>query len=91
MPHLKITADYGVNTHVVRLPSGHGDETITNAVVVQHGYQSHMFVDTESGARGSVFAYYPDELYFMPEEVIGKTVTQAQELHMAKDTKFLQS
>jgi hypothetical protein len=46
-----------------------------------------------SGAEDFVqlLAYYVDEIQFKPEELIGLTVEQAQELHRQKDLAWLQS
>lgn len=35
--------------------------------------------------------YYPDELRFTPEEILGKTLEEVRHLHFLKDKAYLQS
>jgi hypothetical protein len=38
-----------------------------------------------------VVEYYPDEIQFSPEEVIGKTEAEARQLKLKKDREYLLS
>lgn len=48
-------------------------------------------VTTEDGATGVLFTYYPDEISFTPEELVGLTVREAHALRLRKDVAYLQS
>ena len=46
-------------------------------------------VETEDGTHETIFSYYPDELSFHQDELIGLTIPEARDLFVRKDTKFL--
>ena len=50
-----------------------------------------VIVETEEGEEIVLFAYYPDEIAFRAEEFVGKTLAEARELKVRRDTEFLQS
>lgn len=50
-----------------------------------------VFATMEDGTEVGLFAYYPDEISFTPEEFVGLTVLEARELKARKDKEYLQS
>jgi len=48
-----------------------------------------VFVTTEDNKEHFLFSYYPDEISFTPQEFIGLTKVEACNLHMSKDTAYL--
>ena len=48
-------------------------------------------VQFDDGSEKILFEFYPDELSFTENELIGLTEEQAHELRMKKDIEFLQS
>jgi hypothetical protein len=47
-------------------------------------------VDGKDGEH-LLLEYYKDEISFSSEELVGKTVTQARQMHFDKDKSYLQS
>ena len=56
-------------------------------------YENFVFVKTnETGDEGTLlFGYYPDEISFTTDELIGLTIDEAFELKKQKDIRYLQS
>lgn len=51
-----------------------------------------VLADFEDGRTDvRLFQYYPDELFFSPEEFVGLTEEQAHGLFLKKDTAYLRS
>jgi hypothetical protein len=45
----------------------------------------------ENGEERFVFAWFDDELYFNPVELLGLTIEQARDLRQERDIRYLQS
>ena len=50
-----------------------------------------VIVTFENGEEKMLFEYYPDEISFTESEFIGLTESQARNLRVQKDKKYLQS
>lgn len=50
-----------------------------------------VHITLENGKEQFLFEYYPDEISFSPNEFIGLTIEEAQELRRNKDKQYLQS
>lgn len=50
-----------------------------------------VFATLDDGTEVGLFAYYPDEISFKPEEFIGLTVHEAHALKVCKDQEYLNS
>lgn len=53
--------------------------------------QGRVFGAFEDGREELLFTYYLDELSFVPEEFIGKTMEEAREIRYRKDVAYLRS
>lgn len=53
--------------------------------------QVSIYAILDDGSRHLLLNYFDDELSFTKEELIGLTVKEACDLHMKKDTAYLQS
>ncbi len=53
---------------------------------------NHVTVKTEDSDEDvKIFSYYPDELTFHADELIGLTIREANELKLKRDVAYLQS
>jgi len=50
-----------------------------------------VVVRFEDGSKKRLFSFYPDEVFFLRSEIIGKTEEEVRELRRQKDVQFLQS
>jgi hypothetical protein len=46
---------------------------------------------TDNPEKQTIFTYYPDEISFTQNELIGLTISEAQQLKMQKDIEYLQT
>lgn len=67
------------------------EQKIVACEIERKRYTNEVFVTYEDGSSEVVFTYYPDELYFSEQELIGLTRKQAQDLHYQKDKTYLRS
>jgi len=55
-------------------------------------YKYKLFVETTTQEEKiPLFEYYPDEISFTKEELIGKTIAEAQTLRHEKDVAYLKT
>jgi hypothetical protein len=54
-------------------------------------FQAHVVATFEDGTERIVVEYYPDEIQFSPEEVIGKTESEVRQMKLRKDREYLLS
>ena len=52
--------------------------------------QIFICVDGKEGEH-PLLEYYKDEINFSSEELVGKTITQAREMHFKRDNAYLRS
>ena len=66
---------------------------IKECMIKEDKYENFIFVKTnETGdERTLLFSYYPDEISFTTDELIGLTIDEAFELKKQKDLRYLQS
>ena len=66
---------------------------IKECMIKEDKYENSVFVKTnETGdERTLLFKYYPDEISFTTDELIGLTIDKAFELKKQKDIRYLQS
>ena len=66
---------------------------IKECMIKKDEYENLVFVKTnETGDEGTLlFTYYPDEISFTTDELIGLTIDKAFELKKQKDLRYLQS
>lgn len=66
---------------------------IKECIIKKDEYENFVFVKTnETGDEGTLlFTYYPDEISFTTDELIGLTIDEAFELKKQKDLRYLQS
>lgn len=66
---------------------------IKECMIKEDEYENFVFVKTnETGdERTLLFSYYPDEISFTTDELIGLTIDEAFELKKQKDIRYLQS
>ena len=66
---------------------------IKECMIKEDKYENFIFVKTnETGdERTLLFKYYPDEISFTTDELIGLTIDEAFELKKQKDIRYLQS
>ena len=66
---------------------------IKECTIKEDEYENFVFVKTnETGDEGTLlFTYYPDEINFTTDELIGLTIDEAFELKKQKDIRYLQS
>ena len=66
---------------------------IEECMIKKDKYENLVFVKTnETGDEGTLlFAYYPDEISFTTDELIGLTIDEAFKLKKQKDLRYLQS
>ena len=66
---------------------------IKECMIKKDEYENFVFVKTnETGDEGTLlFPYYPDEISFTTDELIGLTIDEAFELKKQKDLRYLQS
>lgn len=66
---------------------------IKECMIKEDEYENFIFVKTnETGdERTLLFSYYPDEISFTTDELIGLTIDEAFELKKQKDIRYLQS
>ena len=50
-----------------------------------------VMVKVDGGLEQSIFSFYPDELTFEPDEFIGLSIVEAQDLKRKKDLEYLKS
>lgn len=50
-----------------------------------------IFITLENNKEDFLFEFYPDEISFSQEELVGLTVEEAKNLKFKKDKAFLQS
>lgn len=50
-----------------------------------------VWVTLEDGQEEKLFEYYPDEISFDSQELLGLTVSEARALKQTKDVEFLRS
>lgn len=50
-----------------------------------------VYVTLENGEEQFLFEYYPDELFFSPNEFVGLTIDEARSLKHKKDVAYLRS
>ena len=66
---------------------------IKECMIEENEYENFIFVKTnETGdERTLLFSYYPDEISFTTDELIGLTIDEVFELKKQKDIRYLQS
>jgi hypothetical protein len=63
---------------------------IIAAVIVRNRLgESFMMVELSDGTITDAFTYFRDEIQFSVNEVLGRTLRQAQALHAYKDVTYL--
>lgn len=50
-----------------------------------------VFVTMENGEELPLFSFYPDEIFFRPNEFVGLTIEEARSLKGKKDMAYLNS
>ncbi len=66
------------------------DRRLIQAVrFVSDGLKTKVLAVLDDGCTRNMFRYYPDELVFTAEELIGMTVTEAEQLYEKKDAEYL--
>lgn len=45
----------------------------------------------KDNAKYKIFGYYPDELYFSRNDIVGKTIDEALAIRLKKDVAYLRS
>ena len=59
---------------------------------IEHGrWTNEVHAAFDDGSEGKVLEYYPDEISFTEDELIGLTMMQAYELKRQKDIRYIQS
>ena len=66
---------------------------IKECMIKKDKYENFVFVKTnETGNEETLlFTYYPDEISFTTDELIGLTIDEAFKLKKQKDLRYLQS
>lgn len=58
---------------------------------ISDGLKIKILALLDDGCTSDLFKYYPDELRFDEEELVGLTVKEALDLFVKKETDYLQS
>ncbi len=68
-----------------------GDRRVNSVRFIPDGLKLKVFALLDEGTSVELFRYYPDDLTFSAEELVGLTMAEAQELYHKKDQEYLQS
>lgn len=67
------------------------EKKIVTCEIIEGKYENTIMAEFDDGSKGKLFQYYPDEISFTEDELIGRTHDEAIKLKQRKDIEYLHS